>query len=45
MLLAIARYRGELKRWATLGEHETLLEREVQAYDGNMAVDLWALFP
>jgi hypothetical protein len=22
-----------------------LLEREVQAYDGNMAVDLWALFP
>jgi hypothetical protein len=45
MLLAVACYRGELKRWATLGEHGTLPEKEVQDFDGNVAVDLWALFP
>jgi len=46
MLLAITCYRGEPKRWATLrGTRDLMPEGEVQAFDGNVEVDLWPLFP
>jgi hypothetical protein len=47
MVPAIFCYRGGPKRWATLGETRELRPAGggVHVVDGNVEVDLWALFP
>jgi hypothetical protein len=49
MMPAISCYRGGPKRWATLGGTRDLMPEGagggLHVFDGNVEVDLWALFP